>query len=404
MGCSCSATLPETDTKFAQHSWSEGKAQKPRGFTVEDANRMWRASWIAYMDDKGDGTVRKDGAEECGFMDPAGLDATLQQGMGGTWPEMKLLTYFNHMETDTQAYVAVSKDGSRLLLGCRGTTTPTDWLHNVEATSTAFEPMIDGDTPGNITEDKFGWCGSNVESRKPQVHRGFYAAFLPLRAVIDKYMVPLCKDETTEVKELSVVGHSLGGALAILCFVYMVQRRPSLHKYGIKVNIFTYGSPRVGDAEFRTFLHKQAMHLRSNKLLRHYRVRLGSDIVPTVPPRFLGYVHAGRVVQCTQDAEGNIAEMFFQDDGWDEEHVEASECKNLEGHWIQPSWLSNPVDGIQDHMASSYDKALRGLVSPFSKNVPVLLGSTSRHRTLQGNLKSEDCTKFEEASCTRILI
>merc|ERR1712216_407728 len=110
---------------------------------------------------------------------------------------------------------------------------------------------------------------------------------------------------------------------------------------------------------FRAFLRKQAMHLRHNKLLRHYRVRLGRDIVPSVPLRFMGYVHIGRVVHVTQDGDGNIAEMFFQDDGMDGEYVEASECKDLEGHWKQPSWLSNPVDGMKDHGAPSYNKALQ---------------------------------------------
>merc|ERR1712216_1101830 len=102
--------------------------------------------------------------------------------------------------------------------------------------------------------------------------------------------VPLCKDKTTKVKELSFVGHSLGGALATLSFVYMMQQCPFLHLYGIKVNVFTYGAPRVGDAKFRAFLREQATHLRNNKLLRHYRMHLGKDVVPSVPPSFLGFV------------------------------------------------------------------------------------------------------------------
>merc|ERR1712232_411907 len=122
--------------------------------------------------------------------------------------------------------------------------------------------------------------GNHDEQARTQgkVHRGFYTAFLPL-----KYMINECLlHELSEgVEEVSFVGHSLGGALATMCFVYTMMQAPDLADRKIKVNVFTVGSPRVGNEQFRKFLRLQATKLRREELLRHYRVHLENDIVPS---------------------------------------------------------------------------------------------------------------------------
>lgn len=99
-------------------------------------------------------------------------------------------------------------------------------------------------------------------------HAGFYKAYEKLLPCFN----PAIKANT---KPLYITGHSLGGAIAIITALNM------------PINSFeacyTFGSPRVCN-------HK-GLPLAENKAI--FRVINGNDIVPSLPPRFLGYVHIG---------------------------------------------------------------------------------------------------------------
>ncbi len=76
-------------------------------------------------------------------------------------------------------------------------------------------------------------------------------------------------------------GHSLGGAMANVCAVRChLAPIPSDPKA-----IFTYGAPRVGDRIYASFLK-----------IKHYRWVNNNDIVPRVPPIWLGYHHMGQEI------------------------------------------------------------------------------------------------------------
>ena len=97
------------------------------------------------------------------------------------------------------------------------------------------------------------------------VHSGFSEQ---LEAVWDKVEEEL--DRLT--CPVFYTGHSLGAALATLA---AAKRPPQA--------VYAFGSPLVGNAAFA----------RSVAQLRLHRVVDGSDIVTVVPPRQLGFVHAG---------------------------------------------------------------------------------------------------------------
>lgn len=78
-------------------------------------------------------------------------------------------------------------------------------------------------------------------------------------------------------------GHSLGGALATL----------AAKRYNRVRGLYTFGSPRVGDLEFRN--HYSATH---------FRFVNDDDIVPRVPPQALLYHHVGEMIFI--DGEGHI--------------------------------------------------------------------------------------------------
>lgn len=76
-------------------------------------------------------------------------------------------------------------------------------------------------------------------------------------------------------------GHSLGGAMAAVCAVRCkLSPIPSNPQA-----IFSFGAPRVGNRAYASFLK-----------IRHYRWVNNNDIVPRVPPRFMGYHHMGREI------------------------------------------------------------------------------------------------------------
>ena len=75
---------------------------------------------------------------------------------------------------------------------------------------------------------------------------------------------------------LVVTGHSLGGAVATLAGV-------GLRRAGFSCDVYTYGSPRIGNTEFATFASNQ------NGLI--YRVTHTDDPVLRLPLMTLDYRH-----------------------------------------------------------------------------------------------------------------
>ena len=73
-----------------------------------------------------------------------------------------------------------------------------------------------------------------------------------------------------------VTGHSLGGAVATLATAY-------IRKAGYAADLYTYGSPRVGNDAFVAFVTDQPG--------AEYRVTHTDDPVPRLPPIALNYRH-----------------------------------------------------------------------------------------------------------------
>lgn len=86
---------------------------------------------------------------------------------------------------------------------------------------------------------------------------------------------------TYGAQSVTIVGHSLGAAVALLDVLYLSLNIPS----GIELRAITYGMPRVGNPNFASFVDEQvtSLHHINNK----------KDPVPTVPLLdFLGLVYA----------------------------------------------------------------------------------------------------------------
>jgi len=79
-------------------------------------------------------------------------------------------------------------------------------------------------------------------------------------------------------KKVTIVGHSLGGAIALITSVYLPLHLPADTVF----KTVTYGGPRVGNQAFVDYV---------NARRDVSRVINRKDIVPIVPGRFLGFAH-----------------------------------------------------------------------------------------------------------------
>jgi triacylglycerol lipase len=123
----------------------------------------------------------------------------------------------------------------------------------------------------------------NLGRRARELHRGFESA---VAAVWPQICAALSERAAAE-RPLFIVGHSLGGALAVIAAQRLVR------ELGVEVTgVYTFGMPRVGGAEFFAAYHACGLAGVT------YRLVHGLDIVPTVPPTFLGFRHVGRMLAC----------------------------------------------------------------------------------------------------------
>ena len=161
---------------------------------------------------------------------------------------------------------------------------------------------------------------------KGKVHSGFH------NAVDDVYKK--IEQAININRKIIVTGHSLGGALAQL-----MAYRLAVNKYQVS-GIYTYGSPRVGNSEFKTeydarLAKKTYLHI-NNK-----------DLVTSIPFEILGYRHLGAI------------ERTFN-----ENHKIT--LKNKEGAFIKPT-INRRFDeldlSLQQELQHQMDLATKSMVA-----------------------------------------
>ena len=127
------------------------------------------------------------------------------------------------------------------------------------------------------------------------LHRGFADA-------IDVVWEELVAAVARSRKPVVVVGHSLGGALAVIAAWRLGGGGPSAPCIA---RVVTFGAPRAGNEAFAASYRQRSLWDRTLRL--HH----GSDIVPFVPPAAAGalaYRHVGSVLRCRRGAPFDFAQ------------------------------------------------------------------------------------------------
>jgi hypothetical protein len=136
--------------------------------------------------------------------------------------------------------------------------------------------------------------------RAGRVHQGF-KEYTDL--VFDEIITHV-KKVRKKNENVFVVGHSLGGAMAVLV-------AEGLSHAGIPIKeLRTFGQPRVGNAKFRR-------HLEGCDIGRYVRYVNNNDIVTSVPPSIFGFTHGGNLHYINY--HGNIRNFTVWQrvkDGW----------------------------------------------------------------------------------------
>lgn len=151
-----------------------------------------------------------------------------------------------------------------------------------------------------------------------RVHRGF-------KREVDDLWPRLEQALMHDDRALWFAGHSLGGAMAAIC----AGRAKLSSINAIPSGLFTFGSPRIGDRRYVNYVR-----------LNYYRWVNNNDVVPRVPPSFLGYRHAGQEIYL--DHKGRVRRL----DGW------LRLRDRLRGFWN--GLRLRRVDHFSDHNLAGY--------------------------------------------------
>ncbi|WVZ16111.1 hypothetical protein V8G54_009093, partial [Vigna mungo] len=152
-----------------------------------------------------------------------------------------------------------------IVVAFRGTVTCLEWLENLRVSLTHF--------PGGLVtgEDDLG----------PMVQKGFLSLYTSktstrasLQEMIRKEIGRMIQKYTNEPLSLTLTGHSLGAALAILS-AYDIT---TTFENAPMVTVISFGGPRVGNESFRKQLEQKGI-----KILRI----VNSDDVVTKVPGFI---------------------------------------------------------------------------------------------------------------------
>jgi predicted lipase len=187
--------------------------------------------------------------------------------LGGDAQSVDIKKILYDVKTDLQGFIGVSSLYKQIYIVFRGSSSALNWMDD-------FEVKL-------VNYATFSECDCKV-------HSGFYRSALAIKnATIDsvkylKFIYP--------TYSIIATGHSYGAAVAQLIALELAAE-------SVPTQLYNFGQPRVGNAEFAAFANTQL-----NVLWRftHYK-----DVVPHLPPiTGFGYIHS--CIEVYEDDQHNI--------------------------------------------------------------------------------------------------
>jgi hypothetical protein len=160
------------------------------------------------------------------------------------------------------------------------------------------------------------------------VHKGF-------KKIFDEIWDDILTSLLSIRQPIIYTGHSLGAAMATLAASLKPPRA-----------LYTFGSPRVGNAAF----------IHSLKDIRIYRVINSRDIVSSTPPSLMTFkfFHAGEPYYLNHKKYQNISTDNFK------ENIDDLEKKSIyKRHVPSHKWFPSPPEFLADHAPINYTACLQ---------------------------------------------
>ena len=159
-----------------------------------------------------------------------------------------------------------------------------DWSSNLKAHESAFRTASKAFSQGETKTEKIGNALQAFKRHSGKsgfygiaAHPGFAAA---ARSILSQVLdiVRIYQGQ----KKIIVIGHSLGGAIAVLLAVAIARYSLGAELGSRSCSLYTYGQPRVS--------RRRQLNL-ALRGVEYLRIQNGADIVARIPK--VGYSHAG---------------------------------------------------------------------------------------------------------------
>ncbi|KAI9814104.1 MAG: hypothetical protein M1832_005992 [Thelocarpon impressellum] len=204
--------------------------------------------------------------------------------------EFELVTTWNTgpLMSDSCGYVALdhSPSSPRILVAFRGTYSIANTIVDLSTIPQEYVPYPPDDEGSSQDEPKCDNC---------TVHSGFLTSWMHTRP----YILPHLESLVPRLPEyrVTLVGHSLGGAVAALASL-------DFHQRGWQPTVTTFGEPRVGNSALAAYIDARFPGEG------YRRVTHVDDPVPLLPLREWHYaMHAGELFISKRDLPPGVADV-----------------------------------------------------------------------------------------------
>lgn len=196
--------------------------------------------------------------------------------------------------SDSCGYIALSHPPSppRIILAFRGTYSVTNTIIDLSTVPQEYIPYP-GDEDDEESESRVDLKKRDIDPEKAEctnctVHAGFMTAWRHTRKQILPELKKLKRKNPNY--QVTLVGHSLGGAVAALASL-------DFHSRGWNPQVTTFGEPRVGNLGLAQYIDKTFLKSSDGSITGKYRrVTHVDDPVPLLPLTEWGYrMHAGEI-------------------------------------------------------------------------------------------------------------
>ncbi|KAL0076055.1 lipase [Phycomyces blakesleeanus] len=169
-----------------------------------------------------------------------------------------LVKSFSSLIFDTSGFIVRNDKAKTINLSFRGTNSIRSFITDIELVSQPYPPV-----------------------KGARLHTGFYNSYLEVQNIVVSSMI----DQITKYSgyKVTVSGHSLGGAVAVISAMDLYQRDTRFTSSNLVV--YTFGSPRIGNKEFAYYAAGTGIKIQ--------RVVNNRDIIPHLLPQAIGYYHNG---------------------------------------------------------------------------------------------------------------